>query len=98
MPKHDRAQEPQKEKQKEESDLLELRKMEPAPDCKERPDATNGLSRFKKETGVDFLDLLNDPQHRSKTLADSAKKHDTDDDERENQHLYDPLQKKLISE
>ena len=56
----------------------------------------DGLSRFKSETGVDFLDLLSDKQLRANFLVGSGGNRDTDEDELIIQKFFEPAQKKLL--
>jgi hypothetical protein len=77
------------------SDMFDLKEFEKLMTRDERLDVQSGLSRFKKETGVDFFDLLNDKQLRAKVLVENSSA-DTDEDEREIQKFFEPLQKKLF--
>lgn len=59
-------------------------------------DVKKELSQFSKETGVDFLRLMNDVQYRAKVLVNGNSNTDTDQDEVALQKIYEPLQRNLI--
>lgn len=78
------------------SNMFDLLKLPQAVVRDEHIDVESGLSRFKKETGVDFFDLVNDKQLRVKCLVEGVDNRDTDDDEAINQELYGSLQNHVI--
>lgn len=59
-------------------------------------DVDKELSRFKQETGYDFLNLVDDNQKRAKFLLDNLDKTDTDEDEKNIQQEFEPYQEKMF--
>jgi len=60
----------------------------------ERREIENGMERFKKETGYDFLELMNNRQLRAKMLISSEIDDDIAQDETSIQNAFGSLQKK----
>jgi len=78
--------------------MFDLMKLPQVGDRDEHVDVGSGLSRFKKETGVDFFDLVNDKQLRVKCLVGGVDNRDTDDDEDLNQQFFGSIQNQSIKE
>ncbi len=96
MPQGDTSAQPGGKKNRGEKNMFDLMRTSNAALEDEQVDVERGLLRFKKDTGVDFLELMHDKRLRAEVLINGIDRHDTDDDEEQLQRIYGPLQEKAV--